>query len=151
MEFRDFFTLSEEQEDKDLQNTLEKIPKKHRALVKNYKFKWQGGNELKHDKGHIGEIDRDKKTVTVAAPWNYGREYTTLHEIGHLVWDRFISKQDKQRWEEIVKKTPMKKGDRQNAEELWSMAYANHYAKNKVVKFTHDSWDKFVEKICRAS
>ena len=147
MKFKTFYTLAE-QHDNEVKQTLEKIPKNHRTLVKGYDFKFQGGHELKNDDGNIGCVDRKEKTVTVAAPWNYGREYTTLHEIGHLVWDRFMDKKRRSQWEKIVKSTPMKKTDRQNPEELWSMAYANYFAKNKIVKFTHDTWDKFVAKIC---
>jgi hypothetical protein len=146
MKFKEFFILSE-QRDGDLKHTLQKIPQKHRDLTHGYRFKYQGGNVLKGDKEHIGSVDPDNQTITIAAPWNYGREYTILHEIAHIVWSK-LTKSQQEEWKQIIKNTKIKKGDRQAPEELWAMAYANYFAKNKIVKFTHDSWVNFVKKIC---
>lgn len=142
MEFKQFI----ESQESDIEATLAKIPKKHKALVKGYKFKFQDGNTLKGDSGHVGVTDEDKKIITICAPWNYGREYTLLHELGHKIWE-ILSKKQKEKWTTIVKKTKMKKQDRQNPEELWCMAYANSYAKHQHVVFTYPEWDKFIRNI----
>ena len=131
---------------KDLKKTLGKIPELHRKMASRYKFVFQPENELKGDKEHIGIIDNEKKTITVAAPWNYGREYTVLHEIGHLVWNGLLDREGQKEWERIVKQTrDRQKG--QNAEELFCMAYANAYANHQVVVHTHDEWEKFIKKL----
>jgi len=142
MEFRQFV----ENYENDIKETLAKLPKKYQKLVHGYKFKFQPGNTLKGDKNHIGITDEDKKTITIAAPWNYGREFTFLHELGHRVWAT-LSNEQKEKWITIVKKTKMKKDDRQNPEELYSMAFANQYAKHKHVMFTHPEWEKFIRSL----
>lgn len=143
MDFKTFFNLLESYDD-DLKKTLGKIPKSHKALADQFKFVFQPGNELKGDGEHIGIIDKDKKTITVAAPWNYGREYTVLHEIGHLVWEVLMDEDLKKQWAGIYKNTKDKQKN-QNEEELFCMAYANHYANHKVVVHTHDTWEKFIK------
>ena len=142
MEFRQFI----ENYEQDIKETLSKLPKKHQNLVRGYKFKFQPGNTLKGDNDHIGVTDEEKKAITIAAPWNYGREFTFLHEVGHKIWEG-LSPEQQNKWTDIVKKTKMKKQDRQNAEELFSMSYANHYAKHKHVMFTYPEWEKFIKSI----
>ena len=131
----------------DLKKTLGKIPKSHRKLTTGYKFVYQDGNCLKGDPENIGETDPDKKAITISAPWNYGREYTTLHEVGHLVWEKFVCKKLRKEWQKIVQNTKHKQN--QNAEELFCMAYANTYAKNKIEIHDHEAWEKFVRKVPR--
>lgn len=144
--FKQFFTEASEM-DKNIKDTLKKIPKAHSAFVKDYAFKWQPGNTLKGDDEHIGIINPMKKTVTIAAPWNYGREFTFLHELAHKVWENLVDAANRKEWGSIVKKTKHKM--KQNAEELFCMAYANHYAKNKIVIHDHPEWDKFIAKIIK--
>lgn len=146
--FKEYFTEASEM-DKNISDTLKKIPKAHSAFVKNYAFKWQPGNTLKGDDEHIGIINPIRKTVTIAAPWNFGREFTLLHEIGHKVFENFMTTELKKEWESIIKKTKHKV--KQNAEELWCHAYANHFAKNKIEIHNHPTWDKFIEKIVKLS
>ncbi len=136
--------LSKEQE-KDIESSLAKLPKKHRELIKGYKFKFQPGNTLKGDGEHVGIINPVTKTVTIAAPWNYPREFTFLHELGHKVWEFFVNEKMRKEWDCIVKRTKHKQ--KQNAEELFCMAYANHYAKNQIEIHNHPEWDKFVKKL----
>ena len=145
MEFKAFIILTESY-DKDLKETLGKIPALHRKLASRYKFVFQPGNELKGDGEHIGLIDDKNKTITVAAPWNYGREYTVLHEIGHLIWNGLLNNDKHQEWTSIVKKTKNKQGG-QDSEELFCMAYANTYAHHKVLIHTHDEWEKFIKRL----
>ena len=140
MEFRQFV----ENYEKDIKETLAKLPKKYQKLIHGYKFKFQSGNALKGDAEHIGITDEDKKKITISAPWHYGREFTFLHELGHKVW-AILPNQEK--WAAIVKKTKMKREDRQNPEELFCHALANHYAKHKHVMFTHPEWEKFIQSL----
>jgi hypothetical protein len=129
----------------DVRKTLGKLPKKHSALLKGYKFKFEDGNELKGDGEHIGFIDEDKKLVTIASPWNYGREFTLLHEIGHAVWKYFVNDKLRKKWTSIVEKTKHKQS--QGAEELFSMAYASAYVKNKIEIHCHPEWESFIKNL----
>src|SRR6185436_6542260 len=95
--FKNFVELTHEQED-DVEETLQRIPKHHRTLVKNYKIKFHHDNVLKGDKEHVGIINPNNKTVTVAAPWNHSRSYTFLHEIAHKVWEKYVSPQLRKEW-----------------------------------------------------
>jgi hypothetical protein len=141
-----FKTWLEGNEQADVRKTIAKLPKRHQALVKGYHISFEGGNTMKGDGEHIGLVqDSPRKSIVVAAPWNYGREYALLHEVAHLVWATFMNEQMKQHWQELVNHTKDKQ--HQNAEELFCMAYANHYANNKIVIHTHPEWEQFIAKL----
>ena len=140
-----FIEFLAESENKELGETLEKLPKKHYALVKGFKFEFQSGNTLKGDKNSVGFIDEAKKKIIIASPWNYGREYTVLHEIGHLIWKYLVDEDKRKEWKTIVSKTKHKQD--QNAEELFCMAYSDAYAKNKIEIHHHPEWEKFIRKL----
>ncbi len=137
------FLAKDTQYNNELNTTLGKIPKAHRTLLKGYKFKFEGGNTL--DGNHVGSIDEEKKEIIIGSPWNYGREYAVLHEIGHIVWKYLLTSDLEKEWTHIVNSTKEKQD--QNAEELFCMAYATTYAKNKVSIHDHSKWDKFVKKM----
>jgi len=137
LNFKIFF---ESRKNGDLKNLLEKIPKGHRSLVDEFNFKYTPNNTINGDSKHIGVIHKNK--IEVAAPWNYGREFTTLHEIAHMVWAYKMTKELKKEWKKIVKNT--KKKPKDEYEELFAMAYAQHYAKNKLSKYDIPIWDKFI-------
>jgi hypothetical protein len=141
--FRQFYEQTKEQEE-NIKLTLRKLPPAHQVLVAPYKIKWHGDNTLQGDDGHIGIVNPTKNTMTIAAPWNYGREYTFLHEVAHKVWEAIVAPNPQlvKLWSQIVKKN--KNRMRQNDEELFAMAYANYYAKNKIVVHTHPEWEKFI-------
>jgi hypothetical protein len=139
--FRTFF---ENEETKNLQHMLGKLPASHRALVKGYNFKLHGGNTLDGDDEHVGYMDDHGKEIAVAAPWNYGREFTILHEIAHRVWEH-LPDHIKKAWHKVVTANP--KRQKQSPEELFCMAYANYYVKNKVVVHDHPLWHKFIENL----
>jgi len=152
MRFRDFYYLAEaksKQEARDLTATLKKIPKSHRKLVRGYDFSFQSDNTLRGEGDNIGSNDLDTKKIVISAPWNYGREFAILHEIGHMIWEELMCKHDKQEWKKIVNKTKHKV--KQPAEELFCHAYANAYAKNKIEIHNHPEWNKFVKKISCSS
>ena len=141
MDFKEFFTEATEYE-KDVKATLKKLPKSHQALVAGYKFKFQPGNALRGDSGHVGILNPKNKTLTIAAPWNYPREFTFLHEIAHQLWELLNSDKQKE-WKAIVKRT--KEKQKQSAEELFCMAYANTYANNQITIHDHPEWEKFIK------
>ena len=143
MRFREFLENTTEEVD-DIQRLLRKIPRGHARMVHGYKWKFQPGNTLKGDDEHIGYVDNNKKEIVIAGPWNYGREFTVLHEIGHQVYEK-LSTELRQQWQQIVSQTKHKQN--QNAQELFCMAYANHFAKNKIVIHNHPEWESFVKNL----
>jgi len=148
MQFRVFYYLNEaksKKESGDLSTTLGKIPKSHRKFLKGYSFDFQGDNVLSGSDDNIGSNDLDHKKIVIAAPWNYGREFAILHEIGHLVWCHLMCAHTKRQWKAIVKKTKGKVN--QGAEELFCHAYANTYAKNKIEVHNHPEWERFIKKM----
>lgn len=130
---------------RDVKKTFNKLPKSHYNLIKKYKIEFEPNNTLKGDDGHIGFIDEENKKIKVAAPWNYGREFTLLHEVGHAVWKYLVDNKNKKEWEKIVKNTKNKQ--KQNDEELFCMAYANYYAKHKIEIHNHENWNNFIKNI----
>lgn len=149
--FREFLLESEETD--NVKTMIAKLPAGHRKLLNGYKFKFTGGNTLKGDNDHIGLIHQDK--ITVAAPWNYPRAFTTLHEIGHLVWEYKMTPKLKKKWEKLVGTT--KKSQKQNlpkkchsaldqnAEEIFCMVYANVYAKHPIGTYSNPEWMAFIK------
>lgn len=154
LSFKKFFEQSEE--DKDILNTLNKLPRSHAALVKGYRFKFQDGNTLQGDKENIGYVDPKRKEIVVAAPWNYGREFTVLHEIGHQIYDR-LPRELRKKWEMIVQQTKDRqkqlagyKGQSTDAidqapDELFCMAYAQYYSGSGLLKYDNNIWSQFIE------
>ncbi len=145
-----FKQFVESKEKEEVKETLEKLPQEHQELAKGYKFKFFGGCTLKGSDENIGMIhlnDEKKKEIHVAAPWNYGRQFAFLHEIGHLVYEKYMAPNAKLRkkWKEITEKT--KKKLEQPPEELFCHAYANTYCKNKVVIHNHPEWERFIKAI----
>lgn len=137
MTFRDFL---ESEEKENVKKMIAKLPKGHQKLLDGYKFKYTSGNTLDGDDEHVGLIHKDK--ITVAAPWNYGREFTTLHEVAHLVWEYKMTPKLKKEWSKIVKQNP--KRQKQSDEELFCMAYACTYAKHKILVHHHPAWADFI-------
>jgi hypothetical protein len=146
MQFEQFLLESEQEYKSDIKNTLNKIPKSHAALVGGFKYEFQNTNTMKYDGDHIGLVDMKNKKIIIASPWNYGREYTLLHELAHMVWAKFMTKDLIKNWSKVVKNTKEEK-QKQNDEELFCMAYANYYAKNKIVIHTHDTWADFIKNL----
>jgi hypothetical protein len=136
--FKTFFEQKLSEEDKNIKETLKRLPKSHRALIEGYKFHLQDGNTLKDDDEHVGFLDDDKKTIGIAGPWNYGREFTFLHEIAHKVWENILDANLKNAWKKIESSEP---------EEHFCMAYANFYTKNPIVKYDKPTWKKFIKEL----
>lgn len=121
--------------DKNIRDTLSKLPKEHRKLVDGYKFNFQDGNTLKNDDKHVGYINNH--TIAIAAPWHYGREFTFLHEVAHKVWEE-LSEEQKKMWKKIEPK---------DSEEKFCMAYAQHYSDNPILKYNKNKWKDFIKKV----
>jgi len=144
MDFKNFIEVAENE--KDVRETLKKLPSKFRRLVNGYKFKFQANNTLKGDGQHVGIVDLDKKIMTVCAPYNFGREHTILHEIGHLVWD-VLDKKQKNKWQQIFVKHPNQDGQKQDAEEYFAHAFAATYANYVVSNFNIPQWHSFIKSL----
>jgi hypothetical protein len=141
------------EEKDDILKTLAKIPPSHRNLIKGFNWKFQGGNTLAGDDHHVGYMDDHEKEIAVAAPWNYGREFTALHEIAHTVWER-LPPQTQQQWAHLFKKTNTGTPDGQNndslsqpPEEIFCMVYANCYAKHKLLTYYKPEWFEFIKNL----
>lgn len=138
----------EQEEDKDILKTLSNLPSDHSDLIKGYRVKLVSGNTLDNDDEHIGYMDKSPKEIVVASPWNYGREFTLLHEIGHRVWENLDNSQ-RQEWGKLVKqnKDSSKEFD-QSEEELFCMIYAQHFTATKLKKFDFPKLLNFIQRIC---
>jgi hypothetical protein len=148
MSFKQYFQQDDMEEEKgDIKKTLAKLPESHAALVKGFQWKFHAGNTLNGDDQHVGYVDTHSKEVAVAAPYNYGREFTILHEIAHRVWERFVAPDPRlvHEWKQIVARTKNKQ--KQGPEELFCHAYANYYVKNKIVIHDHPEWRQFIANI----
>ncbi len=157
MRFRDYIesdaNMGEEKD--DILKTLGKLPPSHRNLVKGFNWKLQGGNTLNGDDQHVGYMDNQSKEIAVAAPWNFPREFTALHEVAHTVWER-LPNQLKQKWASIVHKNlsnQMKENPNaadslnQDPEEIFCHCYANCYAKHKIATYNNPEWMDFIKNL----
>jgi hypothetical protein len=133
---------SDSEEEKNLRDTLDKLPLSHRNLVKGFSFQLQPGNTLKGDDEHIGYLDKGPKKIAVAAPWHYGREFTFLHEVAHRVWEK-LDDSIRNQWKSVAGKA----GDKEGVEEAFCMAYAAVYCKNPPVKYHHPEWIRFIKSL----
>jgi hypothetical protein len=142
-----------ENEKKDVEQALEKLPLAHQKLAHGFELNLEPTHTLKGDGAHVGEIiiHPKKKSIRVSSPWNYGREFALFHEIGHLVWEFIIKGKPAQKeWEALCSKTKDKKKD-EPPEELWCHAYANHFIKFPMVIHSHPEWTNFIKKVIRNS
>jgi hypothetical protein len=143
MNFR-MFIESESEEKENVNQLISNIPKRHQEILNKFKFLYTPKNTLKGDKGHIGYVY--KKKIVVAAPWNYSRKFTTLHEIAHMVWEHLVDKKLKTAWSRLVKQTKNKQ--KQNDEELFCMAYACFYSGDHCPRIhDHEEWNKFISSL----
>lgn len=140
--FIKFFEQKSEEE-KNLKTTIDKLPKSHRMLLKNFSVTMTCKNTLKGDDEHIGYIS--KFDIKVAAPWNYGREFTFLHEVAHLVWEKLITPSQKDEWKKLCKLYNQK--PKMNCEEVFCMAYASYFANHQIATYMNPKWDNFFEKL----
>ena len=143
LNFRKFFNKSEEE--KDIESTLNKLPKHHRSLVDGYTYKFHNGNTLDGDSNHVGYMDPQKKEIAMAGSWKYPKEWIFLHEIAHRVWDNLVGEEKRKEWEEIVKDTKNKQN--QSADELFCHAYAANYSSHKIKIHHHPKWIEFIKNI----
>lgn len=136
------------QDGEDAKKSLSKLPKSHQQLANGFEIVFEPANTLQGDEAHVGVImTSPKRQIRVASPWRYGREFAFLHEIGHLVWAKYVKGTDLEKeWSRVVKLNPHRKKEEPD-EENHSHAYANTYIKNKMVIHTHPAWDKFIRSL----
>lgn len=156
--FKEFMQMGDgmEEEKRDIKKTLSRLPPSHRALVDGFKWKFHAGNTLNGDDEHVGYMDDGQKEIAVAGPWNYGREFTVLHEVAHKVWERMPPALQKQ-WHHVVANTKNKHNQSldqdaaesldQSPEELFCMVYATVYAKHKLLTYSNPEWMNFIKRL----
>lgn len=141
-------------EEGDVQKTLKKLPKSHRDLVAGYRISFIGKNTLS-DGQSVGSNHLKNKKMVIASPWNFGREFALLHEIGHLVWEK-LPEPTKHQWKQLVQKNSSKQIQqnpqakdslKQNPEEIFCHCYANFYSKHKNVTYNNLQWMKFIKNL----
>jgi hypothetical protein len=134
----------------DIEKSLAKLPEAHRKLVDGFHIKLEPGNTLRGDNGHVGVImTNPKRQIKVASPWNYPREFALLHEVGHLVFEKWVrgTKLEKE-WKKICKLNPNRKKD-ESDEENWCHSYSNHFVKHKVITHTHPEWEAYFNRFLK--
>jgi|LakMenE18May11ns_1017448.scaffolds.fasta_scaffold9946943_7 hypothetical protein len=145
--FKNFF----ENEEKDgLIKTLDKVPKKHRELIHNFEIKYKNGTTL--DKENVGL--KCGKKIQISSPWHYSKEFVTLHELGHVVYEK-MSLKNKNKWKKLLKntiknqreKTNSKDSLKQSQEEIFCMAYASTYCKHAPNTYVNKDWQNFIKTI----
>lgn len=143
------------EEKKDIEETLNKLPASHKALVQNYRWKFHAGNTLNGDDEHVGYIDDNDKEIAVAGPWGYGREFCVLHEVAHKVLKK-LPDSVKHQWLELLSKTKSTQIQNnksnedaldQNPEEIFCMSYATFYAKHKLLTYYNPQWMEFIKNL----
>jgi hypothetical protein len=147
---RKLFLEQTKEQEENIKKTLAKLPKTHQKLMDGFKIVWQCDNVLKGDKGHVGLVDTEKKTITLAAPFRWSSEHVLLHEIAHLIWNILVSKELKAKWAALMKKIkrPL---DEKNDEELFCHAFASHFCFNPTEKFSDDRLMNMVQEIIKAT
>lgn len=137
------FVEQKSEEEKNLQKTIAKLPEKYQKLLKNFNIKLTCKNTLNSDKNHIGVIH--KFDIEVAAPWNYGREFTFLHEVAHLIWEKLITKNQKKEWKKLAR---LYKGEpKMNDEELFCMFFASTYANHRIETYNQTKLVSFIKNL----
>lgn len=145
-----FKIFLENEEISGLAKTLSNVPKRHRELIHNFELKFNNDTTL--DKKNVGL--KCGKKINIASPWHYSKEFVTLHELGHVVWENLSSK-IKNKWKKLLKKTikEQKKNSNskpslnQNTEEIFCMAYASTYSKHPSSVFYNKEWVNFIKSI----
>ena len=140
--FIQFFEQKSE-ERKNLDALIGRLPKKHQKLLKHFDIKYTCKNTLNGDDKHIGIISG--YDVEVAAPWRYSREFTTAHEIAHLVWEKILNNRQREEWKKLCK---LYKGEpKMNCEEVFCMVYAFNYSTHKVETYNIPKLINFVKNV----
>jgi putative salt-induced outer membrane protein YdiY len=140
----------ENEEKSNLIKTLSRIPEKHKELINNFELSYKNRTTL--DKKNVGL--KCGKKIQIASPWHYSKEFVTLHEVGHLVWEN-LGRDTKSDWEKLLKNTikhqkktsNSKSSLNQSSEEIFCMAYACAYSKHPSNSFYNKKWIEFIKNI----
>jgi hypothetical protein len=137
------FIEHKSEERKNLDAVVSRLPKAHQNLLKHFDITYTCKNTLDGDDEHIGMIF--KYDVEVAAPWRYSREFTTLHEIAHLVWEKLLDKEQKKEWKKLSKL--YKNEPKMNEEELFCMTYGAAYSTHPPTTYNLPKLIRFVKSV----
>ncbi len=134
----------------DIEKSLSKLPTAHRNLVHGFQINLEPNNTLPGDDSHVGVImTHPKKQIKVASPWNYPREFAFLHEVAHLVYEKYVRGQKwEKEWNSVCKQNENRKKDEPN-EENWCHGYANHFVKHKVLTHTSPEWESYYNRFLK--
>lgn len=143
----DFKLFLETTAHQEAQKSLRRIPAAHRRLTRGFSFKFHTGDTLDGDDESIGKVvTGPRKAITVASPWYYPREFALLHEVGHLVWAKYVKGTPlEKKWRAAV--SGAKKPVKQNDEELFCHSYAQYFSVNKMQKYNIPRWMAFVKSL----
>ena len=116
----------------------------------NIELKYNNGTTL--DKKNVGLKCGTK--ISIASPWHYSKEFVTLHELGHVVWEDSKPK-IRNKWKKLLNRTikdhkknsKSKSSLNQSPEEIFCMAYASSYSKHPSSVFYNTKWIKFIKSI----
>lgn len=137
-------------QEEDVDKAIKRLPKKHQQLLQGYTVYFQDGNTLKGDNEHIGVVDTEKKTINLAAPLRFSREFVLYHETAHLVWAAYIKGTPlEQEWNSLVKKYKTKgiTKRKENTEEVFAHTYANSFCTYKNLLFNVKPLENFIKKL----
>lgn len=143
MNFKKFFDNK-----KDIENTINLLPEKHVKLLDGVILNYTCNNTLNFDNKSVGMLKNNK--IIISAPWHYSRQFTTLHEIAHIVWCKGLSTKQKEDWKKIFNQEKNKikhPSIKQNHEEIFCMCYANYYSKHKLKTYENEKWYEFVKNL----
>lgn len=139
-------------EDEEVQKTLARLPKNIQTMLNGFEFRFYASNTLPGDDGHVGMVvSEPKRIIHISAPWRYGRQFTLLHEIAHIVYAKYIKDTPSEKeWAKISLNTKGRKKD-ENAEELFCHGFASMYSDYPVPIHDHPEWRKFIHNILKIS
>ena len=132
----------------EVEESLKKLPKGHRDLVRGVAVQFEPSHTLKGDDDHVGVIMASpKKQIKIATPWNYSRSFVLYHEIGHLVWERFVRGTPLEKeWERVAKQNKDRKKNEPPIENFCH-AYGAYYSTHPPATHNHPAWREFIREL----
>lgn len=133
----------------ETKNLIGKLPKNYQKLVSSFEIKFLPSSTLPGDEKHVGLVTTQPNKITLASPVNWGRSFVLYHEIGHLVYEKYVRGTPyEQEWISIAKNTKNTKKD-ESPEELFAHSFANRFVEYPHVIFDHPTWTKFFDELIK--
>lgn len=133
-------------DDKDIKDALDKLPKSYQKLVKGFKIIFEPNSTLKGDAGHVGVIKTcPTPEIRLASPWHYPRSFVLYHEIGHIVWEKYVKGTElEKKWSKLVKLNKDRKKDEPDIENFCH-AFGAYYSKHAPNTHDCEEWNQFIK------